>query len=252
MVDAEEHGHDPDGTNLSGLVARTASCPTRSSLTTPRGGFVNEASQLPRRLRRRSEQPGGGWALNLPACGCSTRQAVEKYILFSGKLPAGDPPAWLTVADSIDELATKLGLDPAALVATIERFNGFARDGTDPDFHRGASGWDQGVGGPKEQAQPVARSADTAPFYAVEVISGALATKGGLRVNASGQVLSRRANPPIPGLYAAGNCSDAGAPVSYPGPGATIGEAMTFGYIIASHVAGSPAVGDRAAAQSAA
>jgi 3-oxosteroid 1-dehydrogenase len=83
-------------------------------------------------------------------------------------------------------------------------------------------------------------------------MSGALATKGGLRVNASGQVLSS-APPfaPIGGFYAAGNCSNAGPPLSYPGAGATIGAAMTFGYIIARHLAGAGAGEQRVAVRSA-
>ena len=40
------------------------------------------------------------------------RQARDKYILFSGKVPPGEPPAWLTVAESVEELADKLGIDP--------------------------------------------------------------------------------------------------------------------------------------------
>ena len=69
-------------------------------------------------------------------------------------------------------------------------------------------------------------------------MGAALATKGGLRVNGFGEVLSA-APPfgPIGGLYAAGNCSNASPPVSYPGPGSTIGAAITFGYIIARRLA---------------
>jgi succinate dehydrogenase/fumarate reductase flavoprotein subunit len=45
---------------------------------------------------------------------------------------------------------------------------------------------------------------------------------------------------PIPGLYAAGNCSNASPAVSYPGPGSTIGAAITFGYIIAQRLTDTP------------
>jgi 3-oxosteroid 1-dehydrogenase len=180
----------------------------------------------------------GGWARNLPAWLLFDRQARDNYILYSGKVPKGDPPPWLTVADTVEDLATALGIDPQALSDTFERFNGFAREGRDPDFGRGESGWDNAWGDPKNEPNPSLGTLLEPPFYAVEVMSGALATKGGLRVNAAGEVLS--AAPPfgrIPGFYAAGNCSNAGPPVSYPGAGATVGAAMTFGYIIARELA---------------
>ena len=199
--------------------------------------FVNEASNY-HDVCEAFGTKEGGWPRNLPAWLLFDAQAREKYILFSGKVPKGDPPPWLTVADSIEELADKLGIDPAALSETVERFNGFAREGRDVDFQRGESGWDRAWGDPKHAPNPSLGPLEKPPFYAVEVMSGALATKGGLRVNASGEVLSA-APPfgPILGFYAAGNCSNAGPPVSYPGAGATIGAAMTFGYIIARELA---------------
>jgi 3-oxosteroid 1-dehydrogenase len=65
-----------------------------------------------------------------------------------------------------------------------------------------------------------------------------LATCGGLRVNAQAQVLSALPpGNPIPGLYAAGNCSSGLTAGAYPGAGATIGAGMTFGYIAGKRVA---------------
>jgi 3-oxosteroid 1-dehydrogenase len=40
----------------------------------------------------------------------------------------------------------------------------------------------------------------------------------------------------IPGLYAAGNCSAAVMGRTYAGPGATIGPALTFGYLAAETI----------------
>ena len=59
---------------------------------------------------------------------------------------------------------------------------------------------------------------------------GSLGTKGGVRVNGDGQVL-HVSGQPIDGLYAAGNVMAGISGAGYPGGGATIGIAMTFGYI---------------------
>jgi 3-oxosteroid 1-dehydrogenase len=213
--------------------------------------FVNEAANY-HDVCEAFGTKEGGWLRNLPAWLLFDSQAREKYILFSGKVPSGDPPEWLTVADSIEGLARKLTIDPTALRDTVERFNAFARAGEDPDFHRGESDWDRAWGDPKHHPNPCLGPLEKPPFYAIEVMSGALATKGGLRVNGSGQVLSA-AWPfgPIEGLYAAGNCSNAGPPVSYPGAGSTIGAAMTFGYIIARRLAAAEPVAERAGTRAA-
>jgi 3-oxosteroid 1-dehydrogenase len=74
------------------------------------------------------------------------------------------------------------------------------------------------------------------PFHAIPIFPGALATRGGLQVNDKGQVRSALTGDPIPGLYAAGNCSTGSVATAYAGAGATIGAGMTFGYIAACHV----------------
>jgi 3-oxosteroid 1-dehydrogenase len=66
---------------------------------------------------------------------------------------------------------------------------------------------------------------------------GAISTRGGLRIDATGKVLSVLTGEPISGLYASGNCSNGAAPGCYAGPGATIGPAMTFGYLVGRQVA---------------
>ncbi len=66
---------------------------------------------------------------------------------------------------------------------------------------------------------------------------GELGTKGGLKVDAHARVVTD-ADEVIPGLYAIGNCSSAVMGRSYPGAGATIGPATTFGYIAANDAMG--------------
>jgi succinate dehydrogenase/fumarate reductase flavoprotein subunit len=181
----------------------------------------------------------GGSPRNLPAWIVFDSQGRDKYFALHAKVPDGEPPSYLTVADSLEHLAEQLGIDGATLAETLERFNGFARAGKDLDFGRGESGWDIAWGDPNATLNHSLGTVEVPPFYAVPIYSGALATKGGLRVNSDAQVLSALPpSAPIPGLYASGNCSNAATAGAYPGAGATIGAAMTFGYIAARHAAG--------------
>jgi 3-oxosteroid 1-dehydrogenase len=179
----------------------------------------------------------GGPVRNHPAWYLFDSQAREKYAIVAMKFPGGEVPDWMIEASSIEELAEKLELDAAVLAQTLDRFNEFARAGKDEDFERGGNPWDIAWGDPKQTPNPSLGTIEKPPFYALELRNGALATRGGLRVNASGQVLSALPpSDPIAGLYAAGNCSNGAVAGVYVGPGATIGAAMTFGYLAALHV----------------
>jgi 3-oxosteroid 1-dehydrogenase len=180
----------------------------------------------------------GAAARNFPAWFIFDQQGVDRYGVLAFKVPPGEPPSWLTVSDSLPELAAKLDIDASSLIDTINRFNQFAIAGNDLDFHRGENPWDAGWGDPDIGANPCLGTIAKPPFYAMKILPGALATKGGLRVNGNAQVLSA-APPfdPIPGLWAAGNCSSGGPARSYPGPGSTIGAAMTFGYLAGREIA---------------
>ena len=63
-----------------------------------------------------------------------------------------------------------------------------------------------------------------------------LGTKGGLVTDTHARVLDLQ-NAPIPGLYACGNTAAFWLGRGYPGPGASIGPAMTFGYLAAEDIA---------------
>lgn len=173
---------------------------------------------------------------NYPAWLLFDQQGVEKYAVLGYKVMSPEPPPWLHVGNTIEELAVSIDIDAATLRATVDRFNSFARTGVDEDFQRGANPWDRAWGDPANSPNPVLGPLERAPFFAVPVYPGAIATRGGLRVDASARVLSAKDGQPIPGLYASGNCSNATATGAYVGPGATIGPAMTFGYLAAKQV----------------
>jgi 3-oxosteroid 1-dehydrogenase len=143
----------------------------------------------------------------------------------------------LVTADTWAGLARRAGLDPEQLAATVDEFNRNAAAGVDPLFGRGSSAYDRFYGDPKVHPNPNLAPLATPPFFAIPIIAGDIGTNGGLRTNEHAQVLSETGEP-IPGLYAAGNTTASVMGHSYPGAGATLGPAMTFGFIAARHACG--------------
>ena len=143
---------------------------------------------------------------------------------------------FLTTANTIEELAIQTGIDSEALQSTVERVNNFSATGKDVDFQRGDNERDRFSGDPS-LLNPCLGPVDKAPFYAMRIDPGEFATCGGMAINEYGQVLNND-NQAIAGLYATGNCTPA-LLTTYPGPGATIGPAMTFGFIAGKHISGS-------------
>lgn len=103
-------------------------------------------------------------------------------------------------ADTIEELAEKCGINPENLVATIENYNKMAADGVDTEFG-------------KEPKDLIAL--DTPPYYACTFGGHLLCTIDGLQIDKDMRVLTAE-NEPIPGLYAAGNCSGSFYAGTYP------------------------------------
>jgi len=139
---------------------------------------------------------------------------------------------------SLAELASQIGVCSAGLAKTVARFNEFAEAGRDEDFRRGESAYDRYYSDPRCRPNPNLAPLARAPFYAAKIVPGDLGTKGGLRTDERARVL-RQDGTVIPGLYAAGNASASVMGHSYAGAGATIGPAMTFGYLAALDMAGS-------------
>ncbi|MDP3907356.1 FAD-dependent oxidoreductase [Novosphingobium sp.] len=141
---------------------------------------------------------------------------------------------------TVEELARKIGVNPASLSATVQRFNQNAAKGEDPDFQRGAAAYDKMYGDPSQTPNPCLRALDKGPFYALPIYPGDIGTNGGLLTNAKAQVIGQDGQP-IQGLYAIGNNAASSMGESYPGAGVTIGPAMTFGFIAAQDMTGANA-----------
>lgn len=147
-------------------------------------------------------------------------------------------PDWMYSGKTLREVAEKAGIAASGLEETVERFNGFAREGHDPDFHRGESAYDRYMGDrDEEDASATLGPVEISPFYAVELHSGTIGTKGGPKTNARAQVLNAW-DEVIPGLYAVGNTMASATGLAYWGAGGTIGPGMTFGYIAGRHLGG--------------
>lgn len=94
-------------------------------------------------------------------------------------------------ADTLEDLAKAIGVDPDTFVAEINAYNGYCESGEDKEWGKDAQYlW----------------SVTKAPFYAFRVSSGMLNTNGGIRINTNAQVVDARYNP-VAGLYAAGVCT---------------------------------------------
>lgn len=146
---------------------------------------------------------------------------------------------YLKRAATLDDLAREIEVDPAGLNESVARNNAFARSGVDEDFGKGSNAYDRSNGDPAHDPNPCLGAIEKPPYYAVAVWPTPLATSAGLRANACAQVLDR-CGAPIPGLYACGSDMESPMGGEYPGPGAQIAAAMTFGYLAALHAARVP------------
>lgn len=144
---------------------------------------------------------------------------------------------YVTVADSLDVLAGKIGVDLAGLQDSISRHNRFAVAGVDEDFGKGDLELNRFNGDPAHGPNPCLAPIEAGPFAAMAIWPAEIGCSVGLSTDPDCRVLDG-ANEPIAGLYACGN--DMGSVMSgaYPGPGTTLGPAVVFGWRAAMHAAG--------------
>lgn len=177
----------------------------------------------------------------VPAFAVFDDQAMRDYA-YATFMPGTKPikkwleSGFLIKADSIEELATKAGIDPAGLAAQVERYNRFAETGVDEEFHKGERQYDRFRGDPTHKPNPCVGAIAKAPFYATRIFPGDVGTFGGVVTDEKARVL-RPDGSIIEGLYATGNCTSSVMGRSYPGPGASISPAFAFGYIAAKDAA---------------
>jgi tricarballylate dehydrogenase len=144
-------------------------------------------------------------------------------------MPSVFPPI---EAGSIPEMAEKLGLEPAALTQTVDRFNQAVRPG---DFDPGALDdcRTEGLGPPKSHW---ARPLDSPPYYGYPLRPGITFTYLGVEVNRRAQVIMTDGRP-APNIFAAGEIMSG----NILGRGYMAGFGMTIGTVF-GRLAGKEAV----------
>ena len=164
------------------------------------------------------------------------KYGLGKIKPFTYRLDADIASGYLKRAETLEDLGGKLGLPINALASTVNTFNQYAASGEDPEFGRGANAYQRHLGDADQQPNPCVAVISRAPFYAVEVIPSDLGMSAGMQTDVHARVLGAD-NRPITGLYACGNDMASVMNGAYPGPGITLGPALTFAYIAAQHAA---------------
>lgn len=216
------------------LVAGQRTLP-RSIMVNRKGKrFVNEAANYNAFGAAFHEQDVSAFDYqNLPCWLIFDQGYIDRYGfgMIAGT-PGEAPPQWVSRADTLVELATKLGIDAYQLEKTVARWNEQVAEGRDTDFQRGEAAHDMWWGDPDRRGSHEATLGplDNGPFFAVENKSGALGTKGGPQTAPNARVLNIDGQP-IAGLHAAGNVMASAMGMTYGGPGGTIAPGMVFGFL---------------------
>jgi succinate dehydrogenase/fumarate reductase flavoprotein subunit len=134
----------------------------------------------------------------------------------------GRTPNLMLTANTIEELAIKLGLPPENLRKTVDDYNAAVDSGNDRL-------------GRKRENMP--KKIDTPPYHGVQTVGTLFLTHGGVKINSQGQVI-RTDGSVIPNLFAAGDVMGAGQIMgeSFAG-GQGVGVAVTFGILAGRNAA---------------
>lgn len=179
---------------------------------------------------------------NFPCWVVMDSQGREKYPFVSITPDQDWPEDFGVIADTLDELAEKIGVDAAGLKETVARFNGYAETGEDIDFGRGKHPWSLWMcGDPFHQPNGNLGTLHKGPFYAVELkrMGGTAIPSTGLLTDHHSRVIGWD-DQPIEGLYAAGNSvarMETGAVMQ---SGVSNARGMTYGWLASRHACGDP------------
>lgn len=204
--------------------------------------FTNESAPYVNfvhdQLRLEREQGG-----HIPVWFIMDTRARQRYTFAAVAPYQPIPKSWFSIgtmysSSTVEGLAGKIGVPAGELADEVEGFNRAARSGRDERFQRGDSAYDRYYGDPT-LPNPCLNELVKPPFFAARVVPGDLGTKGGLLTDEHARVLAEDGSV-VEGLYAVGNTSASVMGNEYAGAGATIGPALTFGWVAARHAAGDP------------
>lgn len=199
--------------------------------------FVNEAVSYHEFVRAQLSNANAA----IPAWLVCDSKFLWKYGLgkvkpFALSVKADVAAGYLKRAGTLADLAGQIGVPPRALEETIGAFNKYAENGEDPLFGRGSNIYQRSLGDADQQPNPCVAPLKEAPFYAVAVYPADLGMSAGIVTDAQARVLAADGSP-ISGLYACGNDMASIMEGAYPGPGITLGPALTFGWLAGRQVA---------------
>jgi succinate dehydrogenase/fumarate reductase flavoprotein subunit len=170
---------------------------------------------------KKSLSDGGGMFWDSMSRGTTQEFTPDMVTGLVEMQSADEQVAWK--ADTLEELADKIGVDKAAFLDEVERYNGFCEKGVDDDYA-------------KESVFlfPIKEP----PFYATMCAPAILVCVGGLNINTDLQVLDANRKP-IGGLYAIGNTSGGLHAVDYAinCSSNSNGRCFTWGWLVGKTVA---------------
>lgn len=207
--------------------------------------FVSEAVSYQDFVEAMQDQVSGGGELVVWLI--AAHETVRRYGMgaaFAAPMPLGRhlKSGYLRRGRTLADLAAQISVDPAALQATVERYNRFAAEGQDPDFNKGGDDYQRFMGDASHKPNPNVGPVLDGPYYAVRLHPGDVGTMYGLNTDAHARVVDASGQP-IPGLFAVGNDAASVMAGTYPGGGTTLGPGLTFGYVAGLTLAGQTLTG---------
>lgn len=182
----------------------------------------------------------GARRANVECYAITSHRYLRKYGLgrvpaFPGLLGPFLKSGYLVEGRTLRDLAEKLKIDANGLEQTVRAHDEHAAGGIDPLFARGETAFERAAGDPEMKPNPCIAPLGKGPYYAIRIIPGDIGTFLGVKVDENARVLDAT-DRPVPGLYAVGTVASSIMGGTYPGAGAMLGPALTFGYLAARDI----------------